>query len=162
MPFCQKNRADGQAVSWTNCEIPMPARRSQGFHHSTIRLKPVSSDDLPLSPTFRAPADALAALAEQGYSEEEIFTLVVPKRTLARRHAAHDLLTIEETDKLLRLKRIAILAQRVFGDADKAHRWLRKPKRELKGETPLAFLASETSARVVEEMLHRIEHGIYA
>jgi len=117
---------------------------------------------VPLSPTFRAHADAVADLAEQGFSEEEIFTLVVPKRTLARRHASKDLLTVEETDKLLRLKRIAALAQRVFGDADKAHRWLRKPKRELKGDTPLAFLASEAAARVVEEMLHRIEHGIFA
>jgi len=112
---------------------------------------------------FRAqPAGALAALAEQGYSEDEIFKLVVPKRTLARRRLMNDLLTVEETDKALRLKRIAAQALRVFGDRDKANRWLRKPKRELKGETPLAFLASEAGARVVEEMLHRIEHGIFA
>jgi len=112
---------------------------------------------------FRAqPAGALAALAEQGYSEDEILKLVVPKRTLARRRLMNDLLTVEETDKALRLKRIAAQALRVFGDRDKANRWLRKPKRELKGETPLAFLASEAGARVVEEMLHRIEHGIFA
>ena len=112
---------------------------------------------------FRAqPGGTLAALAELGYSEEEIFELVVPKRTLARRRAMSDLLTVEETDKALRLKRIAAQAQRVFGDRDKANRWLRKPKRELKGETPLAFLASEAGARLVEEMLHRIEHGIFA
>ena len=50
----------------------------------------------------------------------------------------------------------------MFGAPEKAHRWLRKAKRELAGETPLAFLASEAAARVVEDMLHRIEHGIYA
>ncbi len=112
--------------------------------------------------TARIAPAALGDLSRRGYSEDEIFALVVPKRTLARRKAANEPLTVEETDKALRLERIAVQAERVFGDADKAHRWLRKAKRELKGETPLAWLASEAGARVVEEMLFRIEHGIFA
>jgi putative toxin-antitoxin system antitoxin component (TIGR02293 family) len=112
--------------------------------------------------TARIAPAALGDLSRRGYSEDEIFALVVPKRTLARRKAANEPLTVEETDKALRLERIAMQAERVFGDADKAHRWLRKAKRELKGETPLAWLASEAGARVVEEMLFRIEHGIFA
>ena len=110
----------------------------------------------------RLATNALSALYRHGYSEDEIFALVVPKRTLARRKAANEPLTIEETDKALRLDRIAEQAERVFGEPAKAHRWLRKAKRELKGETPLAYLASEAGARVVEEMLFRIEHGIFA
>ena len=110
----------------------------------------------------RVVANSLTALSHHGYSEDEIFSLVVPKRTLARRRAAHEPLTVEETDKALRLERIAVQAERVFGDPAKAHRWLRKAKRELKGETPVAYLASEAGARTVEEMLFRIEHGIFA
>jgi putative toxin-antitoxin system antitoxin component (TIGR02293 family) len=105
---------------------------------------------------------ALVELEERGYSEEEIEALVVPRRTLARRRAAKEPLTVEETDKALRLERIAVLAERVFGDAAKARRWLRKPKNSLEGETPLAFLASEAGARRVEEMLQRIDHGMAA
>lgn len=86
----------------------------------------------------------------------------MPKRTLARRRADNELLTVEETDKALQLGRIATLAEKVFADPVKAHRWLRKPKRSLSGDTPLAYLASENGARIVEEMLGRIEHGIYA
>ena len=41
----------------------------------------------------RSSADALARLSRHGYSEEEIFALVVPKRTLARRKAANEPLT---------------------------------------------------------------------
>jgi len=119
-------------------------------------------DELPLAPAVRARADVLAELARHGYSEDELSRLVVPKRTLARRRANDELLTVEETDKALRLKRIATIAEKVFGDSAKAQRWLRKPKRGLGNETPLAYLASETGARVVEEMLGRIEHGIYA
>jgi putative toxin-antitoxin system antitoxin component (TIGR02293 family) len=110
----------------------------------------------------RVGTEALHTLSRHGYSEDEIFALVVPKRTLARRKAANEPLTVEETDKALRLDRIAEQAERVFGGAEKSQRWLRKPKRELKGETPLAYLASEAGARVVEEMLFRIEHGIFA
>jgi putative toxin-antitoxin system antitoxin component (TIGR02293 family) len=121
-----------------------------------------STDELPLAPAARAHADIVDELARHGYSEQELWDLVVPKRTLARRRSAKELLTVEETDKALRLKRIATLAEHVFGDPAKAQRWMRKPKRSLKGETPLAYLASENGARVVEEMLGRIEHGIYA
>ena len=104
----------------------------------------------------------LTDLTRHGYSEDEIFALVVPKRTLARRKAANERLTVEETDKALRLARIATQAERVFGAADKAHRWLREPKRALQGETPVAYLATEGGARVVEEMLYRIEYGMFA
>lgn len=110
----------------------------------------------------RIGTNALAALSRRGYSEDEIFTLVVPKRTLARRKAANEPLTVEETDKALRLERIAAQAQRVFGEPAKAWRWLREPKRTLRGETPVAHLASEAGARDVEEMLGRIEHGMFA
>jgi putative toxin-antitoxin system antitoxin component (TIGR02293 family) len=115
----------------------------------------------PAGPTLRAAPEALRSLAAGGYSEAEIFELVVPKRTLARRQAMKQPLTIEETDKALRLARIADLARRVFGDGEKAHRWLRKPKRELSGRTPLAYLASENGARTVEQMLQRIDHGMF-
>ena len=64
--------------------------------------------DLPLSPALRLLPDELSELARHGYSEAEIFALVVPKRTLARRRARKEPLTVEESDKALRLKRIAV------------------------------------------------------
>jgi len=145
MPYCQYILADG-TVTRKAPYLTGFADSSSAFDAATARIAPA----------------ALGDLSRRGYSEDEIFALVVPKRTLARRKAANELLTVEETDKALRLERIAMQAERVFGDADKAHRWLRKAKRELKGETPLAWLASEAGARVVEEMLFRIEHGIFA
>jgi putative toxin-antitoxin system antitoxin component (TIGR02293 family) len=121
-----------------------------------------SIDSVPLAPTARAQPDVVKELARHGYSEKELSALVVPKRTLARRRSDKELLSIEETDKALRLKRIASLAEKVFDDPAKAHRWMRKAKRSLAGEAPLAYLASEAGARIVEDMLHRIEHGIFA
>lgn len=131
-------------------------------NESTRVAELYSAADLPLAPATQASADIIGELTDLGYSEGEISDLVVPKRTLARRRADHEPLTIEETDKALRLYRIAKQAFRVFGDPAKAHRWLRKPKHALNGNTPVAFLASEEGARKVEEMLHRIDYGMAA
>ena len=113
-------------------------------------------------PFARAKPEALASLSRHGYSDEEIWRLVVPRRTLARRQAADEPLTVEETDRALRLERIAVHAERVFGDPAKAYRWLRKPKRGLNSATPVDFLASEAGARKIEEWLYRIEYGMAA
>ena len=127
----------------------------------------VSFDDLAQAaeanlPFARAKPEALASLTRHGYSEEEIWRLVVPRRTLARRQAANEPLTIEETDKALRLERIAVHAERIFGEPAKAHRWMRKPKRSLNGATPVDFLVSEAGARKIEEWLYRIDYGMVA
>jgi putative toxin-antitoxin system antitoxin component (TIGR02293 family) len=107
---------------------------------------------------FRMQPAALKAL--HGFSDEEIYGLVVPKRTLARREADRQPLTVEETDKAVRLARVGKMAETIFGNPEKAHRWLRKPKKSLEGETPLSYLTSETGARVIEDMLNQIDHGI--
>jgi putative toxin-antitoxin system antitoxin component (TIGR02293 family) len=148
-----------------------PLRRTRGSdkrlavsvsRSKAARRKPVNLDQIQRVPGIQAMPDIVEDLTGFGYSKQEIFALVIPKRTLMRRKSASLPLTIEETDKALRLERVASHARRVFKDADKADRWLRKPKRGLSGETPLAFLASESGARVVEAMLYRIEHGIFA
>ena len=122
----------------------------------------ISPDRRPNVPVVRATPGALADLNRHGYSDEEIWALVVPKRTLARRVKKSEPLTVEETDRALRLERVATLADRVFGNPAKAHRWMRQPKNMLNGATPVDFLASETGARKVEEMLYQIQHGIFA
>jgi putative toxin-antitoxin system antitoxin component (TIGR02293 family) len=96
------------------------------------------------------------------FAADELHGIVVAERTLARRKAKSELLTVEETDRALRLARTATDAQRVFGDAVKAGRWLRKPNRALNGLEPLRLLQTETGGRTVEELLGQIDHGIFA
>lgn len=106
-------------------------------------------------------ARAVDRLKEFGFSQEEIYRLVAPRRTLARRLQANEPLTIQENDSLLRVERIAILSRRVFGDKAKSERWLRKPCRGLEGVAPIELLPSESGALLVEQELNRVEHGIY-
>ena len=95
------------------------------------------------------------------FSLEELDELVIPKRTLARRKARHDALTVEESDKALRLARVSSEADRVFGDPAKSSRWLRKPNVALAGNRPLDLLKSETGSRAIDELLGQIDHGMF-
>jgi putative toxin-antitoxin system antitoxin component (TIGR02293 family) len=137
-------------------------KASEPYSAGDLIVDVISPDFVPSTPAVRATPEALADLSRRGYSDEEIWALVVPKRTLARRIAANEPLTVDETDKALRLGRIAALADRVFGNPEKAHRWMRKPKHLLGGRTPVDFLATESGGRQVEQMLYRIEHGMFA
>ena len=60
------------------------------------------------------------------------------------------------------MARITSLAELVFGEPERAWRWMRKPKRSFRGKTPIELLASEAGARIVEEMLVQIDDGMAA
>ncbi len=85
----------------------------------------------------------------------------IPRRTLEHRRKAARL-TREQSDRIARVARITALAQEIFGAADKAHVWLRRPTRPLDGKVPLDLLDSDIGAKAVEDLLGRIEHGIAA
>jgi putative toxin-antitoxin system antitoxin component (TIGR02293 family) len=104
----------------------------------------------------------LSELAAHGFARDELFDLVIPRRTFARRLQTNEPLSPEESDRAVRLARLAAMAERVFGDGAKAHRWLRKPSRTLAGAIPLILIKSETGAHLVEQTLHRIQHGMLA
>jgi putative toxin-antitoxin system antitoxin component (TIGR02293 family) len=86
----------------------------------------------------------------------------VPRRTLTHRRARHEALSREESDRAVRIARIAALGEQVFGDSERSWHWLRAAKRQFNGRGPLQLAATEAGARLVEEFLHRIDEGIAA
>jgi putative toxin-antitoxin system antitoxin component (TIGR02293 family) len=85
----------------------------------------------------------------------------LPARTLARRKKERQL-SAGESDRLLRLARVAAGAQDVLGAPDKAGQWLQKPNRALRGTAPLDLLDTDLGAEEVMTVLGRIEHGVYS
>jgi putative toxin-antitoxin system antitoxin component (TIGR02293 family) len=85
----------------------------------------------------------------------------LPARTLARRKQERRL-RADESDRLLRLARVAAVAEDVLGAQDKAGRWLQKPNRALGGIVPLDLLDTDLGAEEVVTVLGRIEHGVYS
>lgn len=109
------------------------------------------------------PFESLELVMERfGISREEISSaLDLPARTLARRKQEQRLRR-DESDRLFRLVRIASQAAEVLGGDGKASRWLHAPNRALGGRPPLELLDTDLGSRQVEEVLGRIEHGVYS
>ena len=109
------------------------------------------------------PYAAVEAVAERFEipKDDLLRILHLPLRTLARRKKER-MLRADESDRLLRLGRIAAMAEEVLGTPAKAAAWLRNPNRALGGPRPLDRLDTDLGARQVEQILGRIAHGIYS
>ncbi len=53
------------------------------------------------------------------------------------------------------------LAGESLADHGRAIRWLKRPNRALGGIAPIAALDTELGAREVENLIGRLEHGVY-
>jgi putative toxin-antitoxin system antitoxin component (TIGR02293 family) len=121
-----------------------------------------SQADLALAVSKRLPLAALKGLTRAGLSEQEIEQFVIPQRTRRHRAEKKQPLTVDESDRAVRLLRIQSLAEETFGGKEKANRWLRRPLTELRGESPLAVARTEAGARVIETIIGKISWGAAA
>jgi putative toxin-antitoxin system antitoxin component (TIGR02293 family) len=87
---------------------------------------------------------------------------IINARTLRHRKAKGEALSQEEGDHLYRVSKIVVLAEAVFGNKDKAFRWLGKPHVMFDGLTALEAVATTPGFAGVEEALLRISHGFAA
>lgn len=101
--------------------------------------------------------------ARLGVTSAELAEVVgLAPRTLARRKK-EGRFSKEESERLYRVGRLFERALEVFdGDAELARQWFHSPQRGLGGSTPLAFADTEPGAREVENLLGRIEHGVFS
>jgi putative toxin-antitoxin system antitoxin component (TIGR02293 family) len=128
-----------------------------------LRVSSVRSDqDLVGLVEARLPTASLEGLRRSGLTDEEIYALVIPRRTLTHRRARREALSLEESDRAVRIARLAALTEQVFGDAARGWRWLRATKRQFLGRSPLQLMATEAGARLVEELLYRVDEGMAA
>jgi len=87
--------------------------------------------------------------------------LGISRATLHRRIAAGRL-GPEESDRLVRFARLMGKAVEVFETQENARRWLNSPQVGLGGKVPLDYAETEIGAREVEDLLGRIEYGVYS
>jgi putative toxin-antitoxin system antitoxin component (TIGR02293 family) len=94
-------------------------------------------------------------------STGEVYELILPRKTLENRRKVGRL-NSDQSDKLIRVARVIAAAAETFGSGKKAHEWLRRPTTALNDEEPMKLLDTEEGARIVENLLGRIAHGIAA
>ena len=90
--------------------------------------------------------------------------LVATETTLRRRLQENRPLSVDESERMIRIARITSLAENLFADQALAHEWLSTPAEFLPGcpsITPMALSATDPGARLVESLILRTEHGLF-
>ncbi|MBI5479215.1 MAG: DUF2384 domain-containing protein [Deltaproteobacteria bacterium] len=87
---------------------------------------------------------------------------VSPKTVSRRRRAPRRALGLVASDRLYRVARLFAFATEVLEDADRARAWLRTRQPGLGNRTPFQLMHTEAGAREVEDLLGRIEHGVFS
>ena len=121
-----------------------------------LHLQGTSSAELRDAVRQGLPFSALEALTRQlEISPQQCSAILgIPPRTVARRKEARQL-NAQESDRLYQ-------AMDVLGSLEKARLWLKTPNRALGCDRPLDLLDTEIGARQVEEVLLRLNYGIFA
>lgn len=127
----------------------------------TLRRKVSTSEEMLAVVRAGLPMAALEqVMISLNISREEIEPVIaLPSRTMTRRKKEKVLQSVE-SDRLMRLTRVAAHAITALGSEDKAAQWLHRPNRGLGGESPLHRLDTDLGATQVDDILTRLEHGV--
>ena len=96
-----------------------------------------------------------------GFDRSEIDEGVISSRTLQHRRSRREKLSVEESDRVLRITRALSAAEATYGSRERALGWLRRPIPRLGNRTPLSLLTTDSGTRIVEETLIQINEGMF-
>lgn len=122
---------------------------------------PATESDILRLVEGRLGSSVIKRLYALGLERSEIDEVVIPSRTLQHRRSRREKLTMEESDRVLRIIRVLSSAEAVYGSRERALAWLRKPQARLEGRSPLSLLKTDTGSRIIEETLIQIDEGMY-
>ncbi|WP_213875807.1 antitoxin Xre/MbcA/ParS toxin-binding domain-containing protein [Pseudomonas sp. dw_358] len=140
--------------------------REPAYNAYRVRLQalldiPANASDQQVHDFIEAgfPAIRVKALCDQGTLSPLERDQIIPLKTLKSRIERGQALTVDESDRLFRSAHISAMADVLFGNQEKARRWLSKPKDRFEGKTPVAMLSTIQGTRQVEEMLLQLAEG---
>lgn len=109
------------------------------------------------------PAGMVDALGrELEVSRKELARIAgVAERTLIRK-MQDGRLTTDQSERMARVARLLARAIEVLGGKERALRWLKAPRPQLDGKTPLDFADTELGCQEVVNLLGRVEHGVFS
>ncbi len=96
-------------------------------------------------------------------SDGQLATLIgVSGKTLQRARSSRVRLDAVTSDRLFRTARLVALASEVLESSERGIAWLGRSQIGLGGKTPFALMTTEAGSEQVEQLLLRIEHGVYS
>ena len=85
--------------------------------------------------------------------------LMISPRTLDRRKK-ESTLPSDESERSYRIARLTDLAYQIFESMNKVSEWFEEPNYALGNKKPIEIVKTEPGAKIVENVLGRIHHGI--
>lgn len=99
------------------------------------------------------PGDVHARLQAVGLGEASLKRFrAQPRQPLSEEHA----------ERTLEISRLVQMSREVLGNAEAADSWLATPQRALDFQAPRALLRTAPGRMAVEQLLGRIEYGVYS
>jgi putative toxin-antitoxin system antitoxin component (TIGR02293 family) len=143
-----------------------PRHGASNYTAAVLGLKKAPRDDLEWAELLQtrlssASIDTLATAL--GWTREKLAkALDLVPRTVARRLARGERLTLPESERVLRVARVLARAQEVLEGEAKAKAWLEEPSMALAGRTPIDLLRTDIGTELVLTELLKIDHGMWA
>jgi putative toxin-antitoxin system antitoxin component (TIGR02293 family) len=142
-----------------------PKKRSRHEYSFENLLGVEVADNLKLAKKVEAgfSFEALERLGKTtGLSLERLRIAVrITPRTLTRRKKEKKL-SPEESDRLVSISRLLAQTFELFeGNEEAGIRWFTSPNRALNGQSPMEVAATETGTREVENLIGRLEYGVF-
>jgi putative toxin-antitoxin system antitoxin component (TIGR02293 family) len=128
-----------------------------------LKKEPASALEMALAIQKGLPAFTLTRVCQQLAMEERQMAAIlgIPVATVRRLRAApHRRLSPAISDRVYRVADLFLLAAGVLEDEGAARHWLLSPQPGLDNRVPCDLMGNEASAREVEDLLLRVEHGV--
>jgi len=87
--------------------------------------------------------------------------LEVTPKTLTRWKLKGEALSRQQSDRIAVLESIFALGEKVLGSRENMKEWIHQRVFALNGAEPLDVLKTESGRKMVEDVLHQIEFGIF-
>lgn len=107
-------------------------------------------------------SDFLAIMAELGLNLTQMSALLPASRRTIEKVKDDELLSPVVSDRVLRLASLFRYGHTVFGSRALFQQWLKSPVLALGGKPPMDFIHNDTGISMVQDVLGRIEHGVYS
>jgi putative toxin-antitoxin system antitoxin component (TIGR02293 family) len=133
--------------------------------HKVVKAAPASRAEVHELIQSGLPTRAVVALVSGALllsSAQVLDAIGISVRTYQRLKVERDgALSREQSDRAWRLSELLVKATELLGSREEAERWFDTPAPALDRKKPIELMTSSVGARLVEQLLGRIEHGVY-
>lgn len=150
-------RSEIARTQWMLYYLGQEAFRDEPKERPTIsnaRLAEIVEAGLPVS--------VADFLRQRTHMSAQKFGHIVPRGTLqSKRKSADKKLSVEQSDRIMRVAEVYAHAAEVFGDSERAETWMKRTNPRMPDErTPEEMLKTSYGARYIDDVLTQFECGI--